>query len=84
MDAGSDHGSAAKGSAIDLKVADSGLVSWYIVTMAQPDSCCFSFLSSFFTMCGLLPCGITMVRRPSPLGLSVTHFTSALHLIKSS
>ena len=33
MVAGSDHGSAAKGSAIDLEVAGSGLVS-----------CCFSFL----------------------------------------
>ena len=32
MDAGSDHGSAAKGSAIDLEVAGSGLVS-----------CCFPF-----------------------------------------
>ena len=27
MDAGGDHGSAAKGSAIDLEVADSGPVS---------------------------------------------------------
>ena len=28
MDAGSDHGSAAKGSTIDLEVAGSGLVSY--------------------------------------------------------
>ena len=36
MVAGSDHGSAAKGSAIDLEVAGSG-----------PVSCCFSFPSAF-------------------------------------
>ena len=42
---GSDHGSAAKGSAIDLEFAGSGLVS-----------CCFSFPSSYFTMCSSLPC----------------------------
>ena len=41
----SDHGSAAKGSAVDLEVTGSGLVG-----------CCFSFISSFFTMCSLLPC----------------------------
>ena len=40
MDAGSGHGSAAKGSAIDLEVASS-----------DPVSCCFSFPSSFFAMC---------------------------------
>ena len=45
MVAGSDHGSAAKGSAIDLEVAGFG-----------PVSCCFSFSSSFFTMCSSLPC----------------------------
>ena len=36
MDAGSDHGSAVKGSAIDLEVAGTGLVS-----------CCFFFPSSW-------------------------------------
>ena len=45
MVAGSGHGSAAKGSAIDLEVAGSG-----------PVSCCFSFPSSFFTMYSSLPC----------------------------
>ena len=45
MDAGSGYGSAAKGSVIDLEVADSG-----------PVDCCFSFPSSFFTMCSSLPC----------------------------
>ena len=45
MDAGSGHGSAAKGSATDLDVAGSGLVG-----------CCFSIPSSFFTMCSSLPC----------------------------
>ena len=40
MDAGSGHGSAAKGLAIDLEVAGSG-----------PVSCCFSIPSSFPTMC---------------------------------
>ena len=39
QDAGSDHSLAAKGSAIDLGVAGSGLVS-----------CRFSILSSFFTI----------------------------------
>ena len=43
MDAGSDHGTAAEGLAIDLEVAGSGLVS-----------CCFPFCS-FFTMCSSLP-----------------------------
>ena len=42
MIANSDHGSAAKGSAIDLEVA--------------PVSCCFSFPSSFFTICSSLSC----------------------------
>ena len=45
MDAGSDHGSAAKGSAIDLEVAGSG-----------PVGCCFSVPSSFLTMCSSLAC----------------------------
>ena len=45
MVAGSGHGSAAKGSAIDLEVTGSGLIS-----------CCFSFPSSFFTMCSSLLC----------------------------
>ena len=44
MDAGGDHGSAAKGSAIDLEVAGPG-----------PVSCCFPFPSLFFTMCSSLP-----------------------------
>ena len=38
MDAGGDHGSAAKGSAIDLEVAGSGLVSCHFFIP-------FSFLS---------------------------------------
>ena len=45
MVAGSDHGSAAKGSTIDLEVTGSG-----------PVSCCFSFPPSFFTMCSSLAC----------------------------
>ena len=45
MDAGSDHSSAAKGSAIDLEVTGSG-----------PVSCCFSVPSSFSTMCSSLTC----------------------------
>ena len=45
MVAGSDHGSAAKGSAIDLEITGSGLVS-----------CCFSFppLSSPGVVCYLV------------------------------
>ena len=46
MDAGSDHGSAAKWSAIDVEVAGSGLLHGYS----------FSFPSSFFTMCTSLAC----------------------------
>ena len=45
MDAGSDHGSATKGSAIGMEVAGS-----------DPVSCTLSFPSSFFTMCSSLPC----------------------------
>ena len=45
MVAGGDHGSAVKGLAIDLEVVGSGSVS-----------CCFSFPSSFLTMCSTLPC----------------------------
>ena len=45
MHAGSDLGSAAKVSAIDLEVAGS-----------RPVNCCFSILFSFFTMCSSLPC----------------------------
>ena len=45
MDAGSSHGSAAKGLAIDLEVAGSG-----------PVGCCFSIPSSFLTMCSSLTC----------------------------
>ena len=45
MDAGSDHGSAAKGSAIDLEVVGSGLVS------------CHLFIPfSFLTICSSLVC----------------------------
>ena len=40
MAAGGDHSSVAKGSAIDLEVAGSGLVG-----------CCHSIPSSSFTMC---------------------------------
>ena len=43
MDAGSDLGSAPKGSDIDLEVAGSGLFS-----------CCFSIPFYFFTMCVVL------------------------------
>ena len=43
--AGSNHGSAGKGSAIDLEVTGSDLVS-----------CCFSIPVSFFTICSSLPC----------------------------
>ena len=42
MDAGSGHGSAAEGSAEDLKVIGSG-----------PVGCCFSIPSSFLTMCSV-------------------------------
>ena len=45
MVAGSGHGSAFKGSTIDLEVTGCG-----------PVGCCFSFPSSFFTMCSSLPC----------------------------
>ena len=46
MVAGSGHGSAAKGSSIDLEVTGSG-----------PVSCYFPFpRSSFFTMCSSLLC----------------------------
>ena len=45
MDAGSDHCSAAKGSAIDVEVAGSG-----------PVSCCSSIPSSFLTMFSSRPC----------------------------
>ena len=45
MDAGSSHGSAAKGLAIDLEVAGSG-----------PVGCCFSIPSSFLTMYSSLTC----------------------------
>ena len=45
MVAGSDHSSAAKGSAIDLEVTGSDLVS-----------CCFSVPSYFLTMCSSLTC----------------------------
>ena len=45
MDAGSDHGSAAKGLAIDLEVIGSG-----------PVGCHFSIPSSFLTMCSSLAC----------------------------
>ena len=44
MDAGSDHGSTAKGSATDLEAAGSGPVELLF------------FPSSFFTMCSSLPC----------------------------
>ena len=58
MDAGSDHGSAAKGSAIDLEVASSG-----------PVSCRFFISLLFLTMCSSLTClsFVTMVCRPSSL-----------------
>ena len=45
MDAGSGHGSAAKGSAIDLEVSSSGLVG-----------CHFSSPSYFFTTCSCPLC----------------------------
>ena len=61
MDAGSDLGSATKRSAIDLEVAGSG-----------PVSCCFSFPSSFFAMCSMLPC-CSLV---SPLYVDHLHYLS--------
>ena len=45
MDAGSDHGSPAKGLAKDLDTAGSGPVGYRL-----------SILSSFLTMCGSPPC----------------------------
>ena len=55
MDAGSDHGLAAKGSAIDMEIVGSG-----------PVSCIFHFL--FFPYLSFL-C-ISMVHRPSPLAIA--------------
>ena len=40
MDAGSDHGSPAKGSAIDVKVADSGPVSCRFFPFPPPSLPC--------------------------------------------
>ena len=59
MDAGGDHGSAAKGLVIDLEVVGSG-----------PVSCCFFFPSPFF-MCSFYFTSITMVCRPFPLEVVV-------------
>ena len=54
MDAGSDQGSAAKGSAIDLEVAGFGLVSYR-----------FSFPPlSYCTMCSSLACLLLFLLAP--------------------
>ena len=58
MVAGSDHGSAAIGSAIDLEVAGSG-----------PVGCCFP--SSFFTMCSSLP-GLSLFNPVNPFEVALS------------
>ena len=79
MDAGGDHGSAAKGSAADLEATGhwSGLIG-----------CHFPIFSSFFTMCTLSLIGITMVRRPSSATVSCiwayTRSTKQIELRKTA
>ena len=70
MDAGGDHGSAAKGLAIDLEIAGSG-----------PVSCRFFIPSSFFTMCSSLAClsFVTTVCRPSPLAADIAIVNTSVY-----
>ena len=52
MDAGGDHGSAAKGLAIDLEVAGSGLVSCHfrsLLFLICSSLACLSFALSWYT-----------------------------------